>query len=178
MNINHPKLENLANVVYGVCASIYATPARGRLVVLYGPNGCGKTHVARQIHRWFQRVRTQIRFLTPGVDPDEPETLANSRFENWAEIVDGMKQDQWIIFDYLMIECLVILDDVGAEHDPSGIGREKLYTILNRRENMHTIITTNLAPADWPKKLENRIASRFFRNAIHVDLTGLPDYCA
>lgn len=180
MDLSHPQLKILGEVVFATCAALYETPARGRLVVLYGPNGCGKTHAVRQIERWFNRVRLKLPiFCRKLVEPDEtPNDVANCLRVNWAEVIDGIKQDQWRVFELLGVECLAIIDDIGAEHDPSGIGREKLYSILNRREFMWTVVTTNISPNEWPKRFENRIASRLFRNSVHVDLTGVKDYSA
>lgn len=169
----------MADEIYQFAGDIHRSPSRGKLLVMYGPNGCGKTHAARALNHWFKQVRMQIGPMSVRTDEGgEDAKLVESRFVNWAECVDGIKKDQWLVFDHLANECLAILDDIGAEHDPSGIGREKLYMILSRRETMHTIITTNFAPSEWPKKFENRIASRLFRNSVHVDLTQVPDYNA
>jgi DNA replication protein DnaC len=102
--------------------------------------------------------------------------LADCLFVHWPSAVDGIKSDQWLVFEDCCVEYFVILDDIGAEHDPSGIGLEKLYLILNRRENMRTLITTNYSPEAWKGKFEKRIASRLFRNATHIDLSKVPDY--
>lgn len=178
MQLSHPQLQILAREIFAFCLAVYQHPGTGRLLVLYGPNGCGKTHAARRVYHWFNRVRMQLGSLLY-LGGEEPQVkFVEAVFCNWAEVVDGIKLEQWLIFDRLMHECLVILDDIGAEHDPSGIGREKLYTILNRRETRPTLVTTNVAPGDWPRKFENRIASRLFRNSVHVDLTQVPDFYA
>lgn len=147
-------------------------PNLGRLLVIYGGNGTGKTHTAKQARRWFAAVQS-------GVAPvvrDGAVTTRSYLYANWPETVDGFKRDQWAIVDRLMTEHLVILDDIGAEHDPSKLGAEKLYLILNRRERRYTVITTNIPPAEWEARFERRIASRLFRNAVHVDLSDVPDY--
>jgi DNA replication protein DnaC len=71
---------------------------------------------------------------------------------------------------------MAIIDDIGAEHDPSGYGREQLYLILSRREFRWNIITTNLNPSGWHERIERRIASRLYRNADHLDMSNVPDF--
>jgi DNA replication protein DnaC len=90
--------------------------------------------------------------------------------------VDAFKRDQWGVIDEACEQSLLVLDDIGAEHDPSGIGREKLYYILERRAQKWTVLTTNCPPLEWETKFESRIASRFLRNCISVDLSEVPDY--
>ena len=96
---------------------------------------------------------------------------------NWPRRVDEMKAGDWSV-DGLEEADLLILDDVGAEHDPSKVGLEKLYLILERREWRWTIVTTNEAPQFWEEKFERRIADRLMRNCEHVDLSDLPSYAA
>lgn len=148
------------------------------MVILYGPNGCGKTHIARSVVKWFNAVRLKIGPVMVEGDAlrESDAQLPDCTFENWPAIVAGFKRDQWLIVDALLCDYLVILDDIGAEHDPSGIGLEKLYLMLNRRENKHTLITTNYSPSEWESKFERRIASRLFRNSTHVDLSDVPDF--
>jgi hypothetical protein len=43
----------------------------------------------------------------------------------------------------------LIIDDLGAGHDPSGVGTDKLCQVLSRREEMWTLITTNIMPVAW-----------------------------
>jgi len=73
------------------------------------------------------------------------------------------------------VPCLVI-DELGGGHDPSGVGVDKLCQILSRRENMWTLITTNITASAWESKFDRRVASRFFRNSVHVDLGDVPDF--
>lgn len=180
MKLEHPQLRLMAHEIFLLACDIYKGSRAGKLVVLYGPNGCGKTMAARMMHRWFMRVYADLPYFNcPSPNPDEqPHSIPGSEFRNWAVVVDGFKQNEWEAIHWLCYQCFVIIDDIGAEHDPSGIGREKLYVILNRREKMRTVITTNVLPKDWPSKFENRIASRLFRNAVHIDLSQVPDYNA
>lgn len=142
-------------------------------VVIYGENGCGKSHIAKCVFRWANRIAHKL----PPVKLAEDEFgIPSTALHNWPAIVDGFKREQWSVIDDLESATLLILDDIGAEHDPSKIGVEKLYILLSRREFKWNIITTNVVPGAWDEKFERRIASRLFRNAHHIDLSEVPDY--
>jgi DNA replication protein DnaC len=178
MHLHHPQLGALADEVYSFAQDVYHKPTEGRMLILYGANGCGKSHAARALKSWFDVVRVGIKPVVTMTDEGPEAMLPNCCYRMWPAVVDGFKRDQWLIADHLENEYLAILDDVGAEHDPSGFGRERLYLILSRRERRYTIITTNLSPEDWESKLERRIASRLFRNSTHINLSKVPDYNA
>lgn len=152
----------------------------GKVLIIYGANGCGKSHAAKAVRDWFNAVRMLIgpAHRTATSDRESECSIVDCCYVNWPEAVEGIKKEQWLVFENLAVEYLAIIDDIGAEHDPSGIGLEKLYLILNRRERMHTIITTNFPPSAWEGKFEKRITSRLFRDTVHVDLTKVPDYHA
>lgn len=102
--------------------------------------------------------------------------LSDAMFFNWPRVVDRFKNGEWDIIEE-MFECsLLVLDDLGAEHDPSRVSVQKLYQILERREYKWTLFTTNIGPTGWEHKFDRRIASRFLRNSRHVSLEDVPDY--
>lgn len=178
MHLHKPELIHLANEVYSFAQDIYHRPKDGRLLILSGPNGCGKTHAARAVKSWFDTIRIKMNPIAIETDEGAEAMLPSCIYRMWPAVVDGFKRDQFLIADHLEREFLSIIDDVGAEHDPSGFGKEKLYLILSRREQRYTIITTNLSTEQWETKLERRIASRLFRNSTHVDLSAVADYNA
>jgi len=115
--------------------------------------------------------------LIPAVkNRDDEYGPASVSFAHWPKIVDNFKLDEWAIIEDFEEASLLILDDIGAEHDPSKIGAEKLYILLNQREWKWNIVTTNVVPGQWGEKFDRRIASRLFRNAEHIDLSRVPDY--
>lgn len=167
----HPKLKKLEQTVYEFCRDYAKSPRRGRRLVIYGENGSGKSHTAKAINHWANRIAMNI----PLVDADQGIRLADSVIVNWPTVVDGFKTGQWDIED-LFDASLLIIDDIGAEHDPSRVGIEKLYLLLERREQKWTILTTNIHPANWETKFERRVADRLLRNCEHIDLTDVPSY--
>lgn len=172
LKITHPQLLRLEDQVWAFASGYAKTPARGKTLVLYGENGCGKTRTARALHRWASSIAK----LIPMVDADESIQLARTNYGHWPAIVDGFKKQRFNATDELMDCELCCIDDIGAEHDPSGFGSEQLYLLLCRREFKWNVLTTNLPPAEWDSRLERRIASRLFRNSEHVDLSNVPDF--
>lgn len=179
MQLHHPQLHasipKLSDFIFR-----FLKRERGGCLVIYGVNGCGKTTIARAVERIFEETRMHI----GPVLRENPETgeqdcmIPNCEFVHWPRAVKGIHNEQWLVFDYASSEYLTILDDIGAEHDPSGFGLEQLYQILNRREFRHTLITTNYGPDKWDAKFERRIASRLMRNTTLIDLSQVPDYNA
>ena len=76
----------------------------------------------------------------------------------------------------MMTPNLLVIDDIGAEYDPSKIATEKLYLLLEHRERKWMVLTTNVPPEKWEEKFERRISSRLLRNSHIVALDKVPDY--
>ena len=142
--------------------------------MLYGENGCGKTRTARLMARWANLIALEIPFASNSESVGA--RLSNSAIVHWPSVVNGFHNGEFGATDDILNASLAVIDDIGAEHDPSGYGREQLYLVLSRREFRWNIITTNLPPGAWHDRLERRIASRLFRNADHIDLSSVPDY--
>lgn len=170
------QLKVALDQVYDICTQYAKNPSVGRTIVIYGENGCGKSTIAKSVTRWATAIG---KLLKPVINSQTDEfSQPVCMFVNWPKVVDNFKpplSDYAIVSDMEAAHLLVI-DDVGAEHDPSKIGVEKLYIALNRREHRWNIITTNISPDQWQAKFERRVSSRLFRNAQHIDLSLVPDY--
>jgi len=57
---------------------------------------------------------------------------------------------------------LLVVDDVGTEHSPSGYAASRLQDVIVRRghDERPTVLTTNLSPADFRARYGDRVASR------------------
>lgn len=178
MKLTHPQLKAAIPALATLLLDIRYPSRESGCFVLYGHNGCGKSHIAHKLKDIFNSLRMNIGPVhhPANFDNEADVKIPDSLFVHWPKAVDGMKSDQWIVFQQAEVEYFVILDDIGAEHDPSGAGLEKLYLILNRREFKRTLITTNFPPEKWEEKFEKRIASRLFRNSTRINLSDVPDY--
>lgn len=161
----------MALAVERICGRIWDRPERGKLVVLFGENGSGKTTAANAICRWIKRVgptkifsvrRNHVQFL-------------DVIFWSWPQLLDSFKNGNWDVVEDLFSEGVVILDELGGGHDPSFVGVDKLCQVLSKRENKWTIVTTNILPAHWEEKFDRRIASRL-TDSEWIDLSDVPDF--
>jgi DNA replication protein DnaC len=146
----HPSLQEAA-----AAASAFASDPRGWLV-LSGPVGCGKTHLAAAIknerdahgvHTLFKTAPDLLDYLRATYAPDSHVTYDRG-------------------FDAIRNAEVLILDDYGA-HSSTPWAEEKLFQLLNYRFNarLATVITTNqpldrVAQSSGAPTQELRILSR------------------
>jgi DNA replication protein DnaC len=118
----------------------------GSNVVLRGPTGSGKTHLAISM----LLSHGAGRFITV------PDLLLNIR-SSFGE--DGRSEEE-IVNSYTW-QPLLILDDLGAEK-PTEYSVTTLYIVIDRRvrDMRKTIITTNLEQGQIEATFGARIASR------------------
>lgn len=179
MKITHPDLKKALEIIFGLCVEMAKSPARGKLFIIFGENGTGKSRFSKLIFRWFSLVSSRLPLVSRTDIEDGLGKLGTpwANLFHWPTLIDEFQKHQIQIPTDELYECnLAVIDDIGAEHDPSGYGREQLYLVLSRREFKWTILTTNFPPDKWNDKFERRIASRLFRNAEHIDLTRVPDF--
>lgn len=149
---DHPAVDAVGADLYG-----WAESRSNRNVVILGPVGTGKTHLAIAVARLRHFDSDTIRFI-PTVDlldslrpgSDRPEAAANATTTG-----------------------VLVLDDLGAER-PTDWTDERLYALINRRwlNKRPIIVTSNLAPDKLRDAVGERLYSRLVHDALDVLLTG------
>jgi len=145
-------------------------------IYIFGNTGCGKTHLAVAMVRRL--------YDTDRVFRDNGRIYKKSvTFRNMADLIFEIKQtfnqsrpdgESVLINNYG--NCgLLVLDDLGAEN-VGDWSTQVLYLIVERRyrENLPTIVTSNMTPTELEKSHGSRIASRLCSGElIHITM---PDY--
>lgn len=133
-------------------------------LLLLGPNGCGKTHLAAAIANYRLEYGQPVFFA---IVPDLLDHLRSSFHPDSTVNYDR-------IFEQTRTARLLILDDLGA-HSSTPWAEEKLYQIINFRHisRLPTVITSNQLLEQMPGRLASRLGDqkltlRFWMN--------LPDY--
>lgn len=170
----HPKLKELEREVGLFCSEMWTRPEGGKLLLLAGSNGTGKTHAAEAVRRWLALVGHAKQYVKRVNEVRHLDCV----FWHWPRLLDTFKNGGWDAIEDMFEATVLIIDDLGAGHDPSGVGVDKLCQLLSRREGMWTLITTNVVPSEWQQQFDRRVASRFMRVSTLVDLSDVPDFCA
>lgn len=136
-------------------------------LVLSGPVGCGKTHLAAAIANYQVQQGNSVYFL---VVPDLLDHL-RSTFAPESQVTYD------VLFDKIRNAPLLILDDLGTQ-STTPWAQEKLFQLLNHRYNgrLPTVITTNLDRphfAQLSQALASRIGDPRLSQVIPIDA---PDY--
>ena len=129
-------------------ATAFAQNPQGWLVLM-GPPGCGKTHLAAAIANCCIAENRPVFFL---IVPDFLDHL-RSCFNPASDV----SYDD--LFDQVREAPLLILDDLGA-HSSTPWAQEKLFQLINHRFNAHmpTVITTNIPLEKLDERLQARVS--------------------
>jgi DNA replication protein DnaC len=141
-------------------AAQWADALQGWLV-MQGPNGCGKTHLAIAIAKRCLDNGAAVLFATV---PDLLDYL-RAAFSPNTEV--GYDDE----FQKMREAEVLILDDLGAEQSTAW-ANEKLFQLLNHRYNAHlpTVVTTNCIDLSGiAPRLRSRLRDRRLVQTVVMD---------
>jgi DNA replication protein DnaC len=144
-HLDAARSHNLSRA-YDTCL-YFAQDPEGWLL-LSGPYGCGKTHLAAAIANACVAKGKPVVFM---VVPDLLDHL-RSAYSPTSEISYDA------LFDQLRSTPLLILDDLGTQ-STTPWAQEKLFQLLNHRyvSRLPTVLTTNQRPDEMEPRLRSRL---------------------
>lgn len=130
-------------------------------LVLVGPFGCGKTHLAAAVANYA--LRTQHMRPIFAVVPDLLDYLRATFAPDSESTYDKR-------FHAVRTTDLLILDDLGTENTTPW-AREKLFQIVNSRymERLPTVFTTNVDLDKLDGRIRSRLCDTQLSQLVYID---------
>ena len=170
--LGDPALIAARSAAINFCISMGSARTPGYWLTLCGKSGIGKTMLAKLCARFFHRHLEM--FVDERADPARERRLRKGGFKAWGDAITEMIGGDFTGLRNLRSDWFVVLDDIGTEHvRHRELATAKLYEVLNAREGLFTIITTNLSVQQVGEQMDTRIASRIIRHgAVVVDINA------
>jgi len=141
-------------------------PDKAASLILHGPYGTGKSHLAKSITDIVMAKDISALFISvPKLMTKIKSTFKNTGLSEY-EILEALAEVQ-----------LLVLDDLGAERTSDeekalAWSKTKLFEIFDSRAGKHTVITTNFEIGQAMKVYGERDLSRFLEDAYPVKIDG------
>ena len=117
----------------------------GESVILYGPVGVGKTHVAQALAHLAIRAGAEARFIKTS--------------RALAELAGGHADGTWTRrLRELARPAVLVLDDF-AMRELTPAQADDLYELINERSGRSLILTSNRSPVDWYPLFPNPVVA-------------------
>ncbi|MQA15567.1 MAG: cell division protein ZapE [Pseudonocardiaceae bacterium] len=137
--------------------------AAGQSVILYGPVGVGKTHIAHALGHLAVRAGADVRFTKTS--------------RALAELAGGHADGTWTgRLRELARPAVLILDDF-AMRELTAAQADDLYELITERAGHSLILTSNRSPVDWYPLFPNPVVAeslldRLINNSHQILMDG------
>jgi len=150
--------------IYRLATSFVANFSEFNNLLLYGEPGTGKTFVSHAIAKDLLDSGRTVLYQTA---PRLSKVLEDYRFNR-----DQLSNPDEMLAAVDNVD-LLILDDLGAEIS-TVVTSAAIFDIVNQRllARKHTVISTNLSPAQLESQYSERLVSRFFGNYQMIKFFG------
>lgn len=135
----------------------------GESVILYGPVGVGKTHIAHALGHQAVRAGADVRFIKTS--------------RALAELAGGHADGSWTRrLRELARPAVLILDDF-AMRELTAAQADDLYELITERAGRSLILTSNRSPVDWYPLFPNPVVAeslldRLINNSHQILMNG------
>lgn len=148
---------------------------KGMGLVLHGPTGVGKTHLAQAIVR---DIITSELHSAMFITADRYADMLYDEQRNKGELPEPYS-DPYLLKYMRRVFDILVLDGLGAERATTDFIRNGIVSLIENRyeEQLVTVITTPLSPKDLFKTYGNRFASILQESCFFVHVDG-SDYRA
>jgi len=132
-------------------------------ILIHGPSGAGKTHVAAAIANRCLELGSPALFV---VVPDLLDHL-RAAYNPASEV--GYDR----LFEQVRNAAILILDDLGTQN-ATAWAQEKLFQVINHRYNarLPTVVTTNLPVDRLDDRLRMRLTDPALARVYHVEASA------
>lgn len=148
---NDPQLSEMVKVVAEYLMAFKYKTSPPCWLTIMGRFGTGKTHCAKRA----------FRYISNRCDWSGMDFLPGPIY--WPGFVNSLRDGTgYEKIRELQVWPVLMLDDIGAERDPSGFSSEQLNTLLGTRVGSWTILTSNLN-LEQIASIDPRMADRIIR---------------
>jgi DNA replication protein DnaC len=158
MNEHHPRVKELTICGEWFVRSIANNQrSEGTALMISGPPGTGKTHVARSIYRYVGAWGVDILLR------NKLKSHPNAKWVDWPDIAEADDQTGFLDACRDIEESgFFVLDDIGSEADrfKNSVPTSRLRRILSRTEGKWILATTNLTREECLNAYDARVADR------------------
>lgn len=143
--------------------------SRPHWLTLVGRSGTGKTHLAKEIYRYVWRN-------LGGENDRQKLFIMDFRFAAADELAQQWRERKRAYLPEYESAPLLVVDDMGTVADKSGFVTDAMYTLLSRRMDKWTVITSNLTYSAISEQFDERLADRMIRGKNEVASIECPSW--